>query len=77
MNKISKPPIEIINLTFSALMVTLTTTGFFVFLFTNLFSDRVIGLKRVVLALIFLAYAFYRSYRIYKVLKKNSESKID
>ena len=52
-----KSPIELINLSFSTLMVLLTITGFFVFLFTDLMSDRVFGVKRYILAIIFLAYA--------------------
>lgn len=70
-----KSPIELINLSFSTIMVLLTITGFFVFLFTDLMSDRVFGIKRYVLAAIFLAYAVYRSYRMYKVFKQESESK--
>jgi hypothetical protein len=64
-----KSPTELINLTFSGLMVLLTITGFFVFLFTDLLSDRVFGNKRYILAIVFLAYAIYRSYRMYQVLK--------
>ena len=70
-----KSPIELINLSFSTLMIVLTITGFFVFLFTDLMSDRVFGFKRYVLAFIFLAYAIYRSYRMYKVFKQSSEPK--
>lgn len=71
-----KSPIELINLSFSTLMVLLTITGFFVFLFTDLMTDRVFGFKRYILAIIFLGYAVYRSYRMYSVLKPkvNKES---
>jgi hypothetical protein len=71
-----KSPIELINLSFSTLMVLLTITGFFVFLFTNLMSDRVFGVKRYILAIIFLAYAVYRSYRMYGVLKPKVDKEI-
>ncbi len=71
-----KSPIELINLSFSTLMVLLTITGFFVFLFTNLMSDRVFGVKRYILAIIFLAYAVYRSYRMYDVLKPKVDKEI-
>lgn len=64
-----KTPIELINLSFSAIMVLITTTGFFMFLFTDLLSDRVFGIKRYILAFVFLAYTVYRSYRMYRVLK--------
>ena len=70
-----KSPIELINLSFCTLMIVLTITGFFVFLFTDLMSDRVFGFKRYVLAFIFLAYAIYRSYRMYKVFKKECTKK--
>ena len=65
-----KSPIELINLTFSSMMVLLTAAGFFVFLFTDFFSDRVFGNKRYILACVFLAYAIYRSYRMYQVFKQ-------
>jgi uncharacterized membrane protein len=65
-----RSPIELINLAFSSMMVLLTFTGFFVFLFTDLMSDRVFGNKRYMLAIVFLAYAVYRSYRMYQVLKQ-------
>ena len=71
-----KSPIELINLSFSTLMVLLTITGFFVFLFTDLMSDRVFGVKRYILAIIFLAYAVYRSYRMYDVLKPKVDKEI-
>ena len=70
-----KSPIELINLSFSAIMVLLTIVGFFVFLFTDLMLDSDFGTKRYVMAFIFLAYAIFRSYRMYGVFKaqKNTE----
>ena len=67
-----KSPIEMVNLGFSSIMVLLTIAGFFVFLFTDLLSDRVFGSKRYILAVVFLAYAIYRSYRMYQVFKTKS-----
>lgn len=64
-----RSPTELINLTFSGLMVLLTITGTIVFFFTDLLSDRVYGNKRYILGAVFLIYAVYRSYRIYSVLK--------
>lgn len=64
-----KSPIELINLVFSAMMVLLTFTGAIVFLFTDLMSDKAFGNKRIVLGIIFLAYAIYRSYRMYAAFK--------
>lgn len=69
-----RSPTELINLTFSGLMVLLTITGTLVFFFTDLLSDRVFGNKRYILGTVFLAYAIYRSYRTYKALKSERES---
>lgn len=71
-NKISimkKSPTELINLTFSGMMVLLTFTGAIVFFFTDLLSDKAFGSKRIVLGVVFLAYAIYRSYRMYSAYK--------
>lgn len=68
-----KSPTELINLTFSGLMVLLTFTGSIVFLFTDLMSDKAFGSKRIVLGVIFLAYAIYRSYRMYSAFSANKD----
>lgn len=68
-----KSPVELINLVFSAVMVLITFTGSIVFLFTDLLSDRAFGNKRIVLGIVFLAYAIYRSYRMYSAFKKEKE----
>ena len=65
-----KSPTELMNLIFSGLMILLTFTGSIVFLFTDLMSDKAYGSKRIVLGVIFLAYAIYRSYRTYTALKR-------
>jgi len=65
----NRTPTELINLTFSGLMVLLTLTGTIVFFFTDLLSDRVYGNKRYILGTVFLAYAIYRTYRMYGILK--------
>ena len=65
-----KSPTEMINLVFSGIMILLTFTGAIVFAFTNLFEDRAYGTKRIILAVVFLAYAIYRSYRTYTALKR-------
>ena len=64
-----KSPTELINLVFSCMMVLLTFTGAIVFFFTDLLSDKAFGNKRIVLGVVFLAYAIYRSFRIYNVHK--------
>lgn len=69
-----KSPIELINLVFSSMMVLLTFTGAIVFLFTDLLSDRAYGNKRIILGVVFLAYAIYRSYRMYTVFKSEKKS---
>ncbi len=70
-----KSPIELINLVFSGLMVLITLAGAIVFLFTDLMSDRAYGNKRIILGVVFFAYAIYRSYRMYTALKKEKEEK--
>ncbi|MES2761018.1 MAG: hypothetical protein V4677_02385 [Bacteroidota bacterium] len=60
-----KSPTELMNLVFSGLMVLLTFTGAIVFFFTDLMSDKAYGNKRIILGVVFLAYAIYRSYRMY------------
>lgn len=69
-----RSPVELINLVFSAMMVLITITGSIVFLFTDLLSDRAFGNKRIVLGIVFLAYAIYRSYRMYSAFKKEKEN---
>lgn len=68
-NMMKKSPTELINLVFSVMMVLLTFTGAIVFLFTDLLSNRAYGNNRIILGVVFLAYAIYRTYRIYGVLK--------
>ena len=69
-----KSPTELMNLVFSGIMILLTLTGAIVFLFTDLLSDRAYGNKRIILGVIFLAYAIYRSYRVYAAFKANREA---
>jgi uncharacterized membrane protein len=64
-----KSPVELVNLVFSGMMVLLTFTGAIVFFFTDLLSDKAFGTKRIVLGVVFLAYAIYRSYRMYTAYK--------
>ncbi|MBP8033707.1 MAG: hypothetical protein KAZ71_03860 [Bacteroidia bacterium] len=71
---IKKSPTELINLVFSGMMVLLTFTGAIVFLFTDLLSDRAFGNKRIVLGVVFLAYAIYRSYRMYTAFKSEKSN---
>ena len=67
-----KSPTELINLAFSGLMVLLTFSGAIVFLFTDLMSDKAYGNKRIILGVVFLAYAIYRTYRMYIALNKQN-----
>jgi hypothetical protein len=41
-----------------------------------LLSDKAFGTKRIILGIVFLAYAIYRSYRMYNTYKNNSSSTI-
>lgn len=65
-----RTPTEWINLAFSAIMILITFMGAIIFLFTDLMSDKAFGNKRIILGVIFLAYAIYRSYRVYLSFKK-------
>lgn len=65
-----RTPTEWINLAFSTIMILITFMGAIMFLFTDLMSDKAFGNKRIILGIIFLAYAIYRSYRVYLSLKK-------
>lgn len=71
-----KTPVELMNLTFSGIMILLTLSGAIVFLFTDLLSDRAYGDKRIILGIIFLAYSIYRSYRVYTAYKANRNSEL-
>lgn len=61
--------INFVTLWFSAAMVILVIAGAIAFTFTDFMSDRVYGTKRLVLTLVFVAYAIYRGFRIYQVIK--------
>jgi hypothetical protein len=69
-----KSPIELINLSISALMVIITFAGALIFLGTDLLSDKAFGTKRIVLGVVFLAYSIYRSYRIYVSFKPKKDN---
>lgn len=68
-----KSPTELMNLVFSGLMILLTLTGSIVFLFTDLMSDKAYGNKRIILGVVFLAYAIYRSFRMYSAVKQTNK----
>ncbi|HWY13417.1 MAG TPA: hypothetical protein VN026_18965 [Bacteroidia bacterium] len=67
--------INFVTLWFSAAMVILVIAGAIAFTFTDFMADRVYGIKRLVLTLVFLAYAVYRSIRIYQVIKSKNNDK--
>ncbi len=66
-----KNSMNYISLWFSVMLVLVVIAGAVAFTFTDFMEDRVYGTKRVVLTLVFLAYAIYRGIRIYQVLKSN------
>ncbi len=66
--------INFVTLWFSAAMVILVIAGAIAFTFTDFMADRVYGTKRLVLTLVFLAYAVYRSIRIYQVIKSRNNN---
>lgn len=66
-------PTELINLTFSGVMVLVTLVGAILFFFTDFYSHRVWGKNRYILAGVFLLYAIYRSYRINLAIRKSRQ----
>jgi len=66
--------INFVTLWFSAAMVIVVIAGAIAFTFTDFMADSVYGTKRLVLTLVFLAYAVYRSIRIYQVIKSKNNN---
>lgn len=64
---------NIISLWFSALIVVLVIAGAIALLFTDFMIDRVYGSKRIIMIIVFLAYAVYRGIRIYQTIKLKDE----
>lgn len=62
---------NMMTLWFSVMMVMIVIAGAIAFTFTDFMSDRLYGTKRVVLTIVFLAYAVFRGIRIYQVFKSN------
>lgn len=63
-----------ITLWFSVFMVVIVVAGAIAFTFTDFMSDRLYGSKRVILTVVFLAYAVFRGIRIYQVFKSNKQN---
>ncbi len=59
-----------ITLWFGFLMVLVTISGAFLFAFTDVMSERLFGTNRVIMSVIFFAYAIYRSIRLYQSIKQ-------
>ncbi len=70
-----KNKLNFVTLWFSVLMVIVVIAGAIAFTFTDFMSDRVYGSKRVILTVVYLAYAAFRGIRIYQLFKsgKNEE----
>lgn len=66
--------INFVTLWFSAAMVIIVLAGAIAFTFTDFMADRVYGTKRLVLTLVFIAYAIFRGVRIYQILKSNKNN---
>lgn len=64
-----KNGINMITLWFSVFMVVVVIAGAIAFTFTDFMGDRLYGTKRIVLTVVFLAYAVFRGIRIYQVFK--------
>lgn len=68
-----KNGLNMINVWISAIMVLVVVAGAIAFTFTDFMSDRVYGSKRVILTVVFFAYAVFRGVRIYQILKSKKD----
>lgn len=62
-----------ISLWFSIIMVLLVVAGVFAFTFTDFMIDRVNGGRRLLMIIVFCAYAIFRGMRVYQQLTKREE----
>lgn len=62
-----------ISLWFSIIMVLLVVTGAFAFIFTDFMIDRVSGGRRLMMIIVFCAYAIFRGMRVYQQLRNREE----
>ena len=69
-----KNGINYVSLWFSVAIVILVIAGAFAFTFTDFMSDRVFGSKRVILTVVFVAYAIFRGTRIYQIFKYRNDA---
>ena len=69
-----KNGVNMVTLWFSVLMVLLVLAGAIAFTFTDFMIDRVYGNKRIILTVVFLAYATFRGIRIYQIFKSNQRN---
>jgi len=65
--------INMVSLWFSVFMVIIVIAGAIAFTFTDFMIDRLYGNKRIILTVVFLAYAVFRGIRIYQVFKSKSD----
>lgn len=54
-------------------MIALVIAGAIAFTFTDFMSEKVYGSKRVIMIVVFTAYAIYRSIRIYQIFKTEKQ----
>lgn len=66
-----KNGVNMVSLWFSIFMVLTVIAGAIAFTFTDFMIDRLYGSKRMILTVVFLAYAVFRGIRIYQVFKSN------
>lgn len=64
---------QYISLWFSIIMIALVIAGAIAFTFTDFMSEKVYGSKRVIMIVVFSAYAIYRSIRIYQIFKTEKQ----
>jgi hypothetical protein len=54
--------------------VMITLAGAIAFTFTDFLNDRLYGNKRIIMSVVFFAYAVYRGIRIYQVIKSKNNA---
>lgn len=72
--KMNRIGFKSISLWSGAIMIIVVVFGAAAILFTDVFSERLYGNKRIVFVILLLAYAVYRFYRIKQLLKIRHES---
>jgi uncharacterized membrane protein len=63
-----------VNMLFGAVMLVVVVVLGFAVAFTDFYSDRLFGWRRIVFIVMMFAYAAYRGIRIYQEIKKRQST---